>query len=315
MTIAAPVDGTVPVHTRRASGALAVVLAFAGLSLGSTMAKATGAPGAVVAFWRFLVGAALWHVLIAVRGVRRGGPRVITAQVWRQALVPGIAFGVNLSCFFSGADRTPIAHAEFISALAPLIMAPLAARLLRERVEQFVVVCGVVAIVGVALILGHGAGGGTSLFGDALVVMSMLAWVVYLLRSKSARRTIDTPSFMAAMSTVACLTTLPLAMASAGSPSAMVTLGAKAWLLVALLGIVAGMVSHGLIAWAHDRVAVGTISILQLGQPALGAVWAAMFLGESVVAVQVLGMLVVLVAVGAIAWRSTTTSFGRSAAS
>ena len=69
--------------------------------------------------------------------------------------------------------------------------------------------------------------------------------------------------------------------------------------------VTAGVVSHGLIAWAQQRVPVGTISMLQLGQPGLGVLWAATFLGESVQPIQLGGMAIVLSAVGTIAWRST----------
>jgi drug/metabolite transporter (DMT)-like permease len=60
-----------------------------------------------------------------------------------------------------------------------------------------------------------------------------------------------------------------------------------------------------LLAWAQSRVAVGTISMLQLAQPGLGVLWAATLLGEAVTPVQVLGMVIVLGAVGAVAWQTT----------
>jgi drug/metabolite transporter (DMT)-like permease len=282
----------------------AVLLAFVGLSLGSTMAKASGAPGAVVAFWRFLIGACLWHVVVAVRGARSATARTVDGEAWRAALLPGVAFGVNLSCFFSGATRTPIAHAEFISALTPLVLIPLAAVMLRERVPRAVLVCGAVALCGVMLVLSRAPSKGASSAGDLLVLGSMGAWIVYLLSSKSARARVGTVEFMAAMSTIACATTLPVALITAGSPAALIGLPATAWLLVAALAVTAGMVSHGLIIWAQPRVAVGTISMLQLGQPVLGVVWAAVFLGETVAPVQLLGVAIVLAALGTIARRS-----------
>jgi len=63
--------------------------------------------------------------------------------------------------------------------------------------------------------------------------------------------------------------------------------------------------SHGLITWAQRRVAVGTTSMLQLAQPALGVLWAATFLAEPVQPLQLIGMAIVLGAVGTIAWRTT----------
>ena len=304
-----PVTGA-PVESRSApsattAGVIAVLVAFVGLSLGSTMAKSAGSPGPVVAFWRFLIGAVLWHMFIAIRGARTGSPRAVGAKAWQAATLTGIAFGVNLSCFFSGVTRTPIAHAEFISALTPLILIPLAAFTLKERVPRHVVVCGAGALTGVALILSQAPAKGTSYFGDFLVACSMVAWIVYLMTAKSARERLTTPHFMAVMSTAACITTLPIALITAGGPGELVDLSARGWFVVALLAVTAGVVSHGLIAWAQQRVPVGTISMLQLGQPGLGVLWAATFLGESVQPIQLGGMAIVLSAVGTIAWRST----------
>jgi drug/metabolite transporter (DMT)-like permease len=281
----------------------AVVAAFVGLSLGSTLAKSSGSPGVVVAFWRFLIAAAVWHAWIAIRGVRTGSARAVDARAWRAASVPGIVFGVNLACFFSGATRTPIAHAEFISALTPVVLIPVAAVVLKERVQRFAVAAGAVALAGVMLILGQAPPEGTSLTGDLLVVGAVTAWVVYLMTAKSARARLDTSAFMAVMTTTACLTALTLALAA--EPGALVGLTATGWMVVAVLAVTAGTIAHGLLAWAQSRVAVGTISMLQLTQPGLGVLWAATWLGEAVTAVQVLGMVIVLGAVGTVAWHTT----------
>ncbi|MCU1387905.1 MAG: hypothetical protein JWL72_1243 [Ilumatobacteraceae bacterium] len=295
---------------RPPSGVVAVVVAFVGLSLGSTIAKASGAPGAVVAFWRFVIGAALWHVIVAIRGVRSERRRTVDPLAWRLAALPGVAFGVNLTCFFSGVDRTPIAHAEIINALTPLVMIPVAAVVLGERIERYVVGCGLAAITGMALVLSRTSGGGTSYVGDGLVVVAVLAWVGYLVRSKSVRSRVDTVDFMAVMSTVAAATTLPVAWWTGRSGGGLLSLSPKAWVLVAVLAIVAGMIAHGLIAWSQGRVPVGTISVLQLAQPGLGVLWAATFLGESVAVVQIVGMVIVLGAVGLIMRRSTAPEAG-----
>jgi drug/metabolite transporter (DMT)-like permease len=290
-----------------------VLVAFVGLSLGSTLAKSSDSPGVVVALWRFAIGAVIWHAIVAVRGARDATARTVDRAAWRGAMLPGIAFGINLSCFFSGVDRTPIAHAEFISALAPLILVPLAAITLHERVQRYVVVCGAVALSGVLMILSEAPSGGTSYLGDLLVACSMLAWVAYLMVSKSARTRLGTAPFMAVMSTAAFVTTLIISLVTVGGPRDLVDVSAKGWIIVAVLAVTSGVVSHGLISWAQQRVQVGTISMLQLAQPALGVLWAATFLDESVTAVQLLGMAVVLGAVGNIARRTTRPRTARAA--
>lgn len=304
--MAAAVDS--PVRQRAAPGvglgALAVIVAFGGLSLGSTLAKSSGSPGAVVALWRFAIGAALWHAIVAFRSRQLGGVRTFaTPAAWRLATLPGIAFGINLSCFFSGVERTPIAHAEFISACAPLILVPLGAWRLREQIPRHVLGCGGVALLGVTLILASKSSTATSVTGDLLVAGSVLAWVAYLMLAKSARQRVDTAEFMAVMSTAAFATTLVITTVTSG-PDEMFGVSAKGWLVVTVLAVTSGVVSQGLIAWAQLQVPVGTVSMLQLTQPALGVLWAATFLDESVRPAQIAGMALVLAAVATIAHRT-----------
>lgn len=289
-------------------GVLAVVVAFGGLSLGSTLAKSADAPGAVVALWRFAIGATIWHAVVAVRGRRSAGREARACRwfaspaAWRRAVLPGIAFGINLSCFFSGVERTPIAHAEFISACAPLILVPLGAWRWREHLPRQVLAWGALALAGVGLILATKSSSATSVRGDLLVAGSVLAWVGYLLLARSARQQVGTAEFMAVMSTAAFVTTAAVTVVTAG-PAEMFGLSTTDWAIVAGLALTSGVVAHGLIAWAQQRVAVGTVSMLQLAQPALGVLWAGTFLGEAVRPAQVVGMAFVLAAVAAIARR------------
>jgi drug/metabolite transporter (DMT)-like permease len=161
-----------------------------------------------------------------------------------------------------------------------------------------------VALGGVALILAGKSSATTSVGGDLLVAGSVLAWALYLLLAKSARQRVATAEFMAVMSTAAFATTVVITFVTAG-PAEMFGVSARGWLVVAVLAVTSGVVSHGLIAWAQQRVAVGTVSMLQLAQPALGVLWAATFLGESVRPAQLAGMALVLGAVATIAHRTT----------
>lgn len=296
-------------------GVLAILVAVLALSMGSTLVKSTGSPGPVVAFWRLLLGAILWHGYVAVRGSQVGGGRFANRDAWKAAALPGIAFGVNISLFYSGVIRTPVAHAEFIGALTPLVIVPYASWRLKERIPRQVIVAGGFAVAGIALILSARATtrkATDSWVGDVLVFTAIFCWAYYLIRSKKARERVSTGPFMAVVTSAAAVTTLPLALLTAGGPAQLVRLTPKAWALIAVMAVTAGMLAHGLITWAQRRIPVGTISLLQLGQPGLSVLWAATFLSESVRAIQIVGMAVVLAAVGAIAYSSSRAPDSRA---
>ncbi len=280
--------------THRFAGVAAVATAVAGLSLGSTMVKSSGSPGSVMAFWRLLLAAMIWAVVLAVRRVR---------PTWQhiKSVVPiGALFGINLLCFFAAVQTTRIAHAEFIGALSPVMILPVAALLFNEHVQPKVLACGAVALSGVALIL-LSAGGTTNWQGNALALAAVSTWAVYLLLTKKVRQSIDTSVFMLLMSIGAGLVAVPLALRSGKilEPST------KGWILIVAMALMSGVLGHGLYAWAQGRIALSTMALMQVSQPGLSTFWSWAILHETVRPVQFVGMAVVMMAAAAIALLST----------
>lgn len=274
----------------RRLGIFAVVLAALGLSTGSTLVKLAGAPGSVVAFWRLLFGAAIWIGVLTATGT---GPSAATI---RRALPVGVAFGVNLAFFFTAVRATSVANVEFIAALTPIVMVPVAAAVLHERPQWRLLALALPAIVGVALVV-FGSGGNStgSRRGDLLALGAVAAWVTYLLLAKRRREGMALPELMAIVAVTAAVVVLPIGW----STGELTSLSAKGWAMCLLLAVITGTISHGLVLWAQQRVDLGTISVIQVSQPALAAGWAWLLLDETVTAVQALGMVVVLVSLAA----------------
>jgi hypothetical protein len=105
-----------PTPTRALSAKTFGVLALAGLviafSLSSTLVKRAESPGVLVAFWRMVAVSLVWKVLLLSTG------RHVTLANVRQALVPGVFFGLNLAVFFAGATHDSVADAALIGSLA-----------------------------------------------------------------------------------------------------------------------------------------------------------------------------------------------------
>jgi hypothetical protein len=194
----------------RVVGVLAVAVAVVGLSFGSTIVKSSGSPGPVVAFWRLLIGSILWWGFLGFTRTK------FSARDLRATAPLGILFGVNLCLFFTAARMTRV---------APVILVPIAARRFREKLSPLVLVCGSVALCGVAFILLTSAKGSTNWTGNAFAVAAVLLWASYLIHSKSVRAVVDTKRFMAGMTVTAMLVALPFAI----STHRMFDVSAKGW--------------------------------------------------------------------------------------
>jgi drug/metabolite transporter (DMT)-like permease len=290
-----------PGRRRRAeqsTGILLMVAAVLVFSSSSSIVKWADTPGSVVAFWRMIGSVILWWLVIAGRRVLTGRPAP-SADTWKRVLPAGLFFGFNITLFFTALNHTSIAHAEFITALSPLLLVPAGAIFFGERPDGRALVWGSVSLVGLALVLFLGGNqGGASVGGDLLVVLVVGTWVGYLLTGRRARATVDVVDFMTTMMPLGVITAAPVAILLARDEIWPLT--RNGWIAVALLSVLTGMLGHGLIAAAQREVDVGTMGIIQVSQPAIAVLWGYLLIDEEIRIAQVPGM--VLVVVGLVAF-------------
>ena len=274
----------------RTLGAVAVVGVVIGFSLSSTLVKRAETPGVLVAFWRLTIATVVFNVYL-----RATGRRVTAADV-RQALVPGVFFGLNLAVFFAGATHNSVANAALIGSLAPFFIVPIGAWLFGEYNDARALVFAVLAFGGVALVLFSApAAGDASLQGNVFGFVAMLLLVGFVVSTRHFRQDMDVAVFMATICPIAALAVLPLAVANGD----MVGLSAKGWIFTLLLTFIAGIAANGLMVYAQRTIQIGTIAVAQVVQPAIAVVWSFLLLGETVQTGQVIGIAVAMVGLAA----------------
>ena len=243
-----------------------------------------------VVFWRMWIYAFIVLIFLKVRGtpLRKESLRVS----WRG----GISLGAGIMLFFTALRLTTVANATVIGSCQPLIMLLIVGRLFGERPRRRDWGLALVAITGVALVMFGSAGmPGWSPRGDLLSVATVFAWTGYFVFSKLSSRHIESSQYTGATALICALFASPFALASGqvfDMPSS------NAWVWLVILSIGPGFASHMLMNWALVRIPAWLGSTLTLGIPVTATVMAWIFLGEDVVAVQFLGMGVVLLALG-----------------
>ena len=95
---------------------------------------------------------------------------------------------------------------------------------------------------------------------------------------------------MASIMPIAALSVLPITAVKGEIDDVTV----RSALYIAVLTLLTGTVAHGLIVFAQRTVPVGTMSMLQVAQPALAVLWSVLLLSARVRAVQVVGMALVI---------------------
>lgn len=268
-----------------ALGAIAVSITILTFSLGSTLVKRAQTPAELVAFWRMLITAGIWNVVVLASGKRPSWRNI------RLAAVPGLFFGLDIACFYLGATHNSVANAEMIGAMTPFIVVPIGARYFGERLNPRALFFALFAFGGVALVLfAAPARGDASMTGNIFGVIALACWAGYIATTRRVRGQMDVASFMAAMTPVATLAVLPLAIANGG----FFTVSSTGWKYLLALTLMTGVLAHGLMVLAQKTIPIGAIGIAQIAQPALAAVWSYLLLNETLHGWQIVGMALVL---------------------
>jgi drug/metabolite transporter (DMT)-like permease len=262
-----------------------VVGLVAAFSLSSTLVKRAESPGVLVAFWRMIAVSVIWNALLWSTG------RHITLANLRQALVPGIFFGLNLAVFFAGATHNSVANAALIGSLAPFLIVPLGAWFFSEYIRRGAIVFAVLAFGGVAVVLFNAPpNGDASLEGNVFGLLAMLLLVSYVVSTKHFRRDMDVTTFMSTICPIAAVAVLPIAVAHGD----VFGMSATGWKYTLILTLTSGVMAQGLLVFSQKTIQIGTIGIAQEAQPALAVVWSSLLLGEVVNGWQIAGIAMVV---------------------
>lgn len=275
-------------HEPTAAGTAGAFTAVTMWGLGNVLVASIPLNGLVIGVYRLGLGTVVYLAVLYGRGLR------LSARSLRYGWLGGIAFGADIATFFLAVRNTTVAIAVTLSALQPVVIAGFAAITFGERIRPRHVIATAVAVPAVGVVAFAGSdGGGQSLFGNLMAVAALFAWSAYFIASKKAREKLPTMEYMTVMNTVAFFTVLAIAVISgvlwdSGEP---MTWGTAA----AIVGVVAIPGSgHIFMNWAHAHTTLMLTSLATLTMPVVSTLGAWVFLDQSVTALQMAGIAVVL---------------------
>lgn len=296
-------DLDAPVVRRPVAGAAAALVGVVMWGSFSVLArKAGGLDGLGLAFHRMWMGA-----LAAVVALRISGTR-LTWRIVVASAPGGVLFALDVALFFTALKTTTIANANIISSLQPVLIALVVGKLFGEKLDVWFFVWSALALIGVVTVLTGSAVSNAdthSYHGDLLALLATCSWAAFFVASKQARKTLTSLEYLAGLLVVAWVVITPVALLS-GTP--LVVDDAGTWLIIALIALVSGGLGHWLMNWAHGHIPLATASLLTLVIPVAAVATSALVLDEAITLQQVLGITVVLVALGMVIVRSPVTA-------
>jgi drug/metabolite transporter (DMT)-like permease len=265
----------------------AAVAGITAFSFSAALYKLSGAPPAVGSALRFTYATLFLAPLAWRAGTLRPGP----GAAW--AAAAGGLVGLEVVIWNEATGRIGAGPSTVIVNTASLWVMALTVVVLRRPVGWRPVAGAAVVICGLVLLRGTGAHR-LELAGIALAVLAAALYGAYILvfaRAVAAASDGISPVLWSSAVAVPVSGACALGLGESWH----LGLGQHAWL--ALLGVGVQACGWLLIARSLSAFSAVAISVLLLLQPALAAVWGVAFLDETLIAIQIAGIAVVLLGV------------------
>jgi drug/metabolite transporter (DMT)-like permease len=241
---------------------------------------------------RLLVGGATLGLALALS--RRGqipgagavSPTLPKVQWWRFPAL-GLCIAATIVTQFLGTDLASAHDGALLTTTTPVFIVPIAWILLRERPSWRVILGMLIALVGVALVVGIGGSSaqhvGSPLLGDSLLILSALAWALFtvlgapLVRASSALTVATYSTFWSLLFFLPLFAwTILQSPLSALPPPSFATLGS-----ILYLGIGATALAWFLWYKGVEHLPASVAAIFFFAQPLVGGILSLLFLHEA----------------------------------
>ena len=211
-----------------------------------------------------------------------------------------VGFVVGQGLYFQAISRLDIAVVLVVVFTAPLVVAIYQRIVHAERLPRYAYGAMGVAVIGLSLaILGGGGVGELSTLGLVLAVLTMVAYSASVLMAARPQTTLPPLARTGAALLIAALVwmvivppwTLPLDLLDeTTSFDGRVGFSLPVWAGVAFVVVIGSVAVYACWVAGTSRVGAGAASVVGMAEPMLGAVFAWSLLGQSLTAVQSLGI-------------------------
>lgn len=234
----------------------------------------------------------IWHLQPARKATAPRSSRMPPLGV---LLLPGLLFAGDLFFWHLAIQYTSVANSTLLSNFAPVIVTLGAWLVLREKISPAFLVALLVSICGAMMLVGSSFQlGGDYVFGDLLALLTACFYGAYMIAVAKLRGNHGSQEIMLWSSLVSGVVLLPAAwlMGESFLPGTL-----HGWAVLFGLAWLSHALGQGLIAYALGHLPASFSSLVVLVQPVAAAFFGWLWLGESLVPLQIAGGVVVLIGI------------------
>ena len=240
-----------------------------------------------ILFYRVL----FWPPLLYIF-VRRNGSR-LNKGLLKSVFVPGVLFGASTIFGFTAITTTSVANATIIGNISTAMVLFVAPKYLNEKVSGLQIVLALTSFVGVmAIVVGAGNTGGSTLYGDFLALINAILWTLYFISSKRRRIDgVDTWQFLFGVSVIQVCVVVPYALITSKD---ILEISWRDLGFLLAMTLFSGTIGHSFMIWAQKYVDASVSSMILLLGPVISSTGAWLVYKQQISLIQLLGGAVVL---------------------
>ena len=283
---------------------LAVFIAVFAWGVGPLLFLAPSISINSILFYRVL----LWPPLLYL--IARRGGRKINKKLFRSVWLPGVLFGVSTIFSFTAIIETSVANATIIGNISTAMVLLAAPRFLNEKISRWQVLLAFTSFAGVvAIVVGAGNTGGSSLFGDFLALINALTWTFYFISSKRRRVDgVDTWQFLYGVSVIQVLVVVPYSLFTSDD---ILQISLRDFGFLIAMTLFSGTIGHSFMLWAQKYVDASVSSLILLLGPVISSIGAWLVYSQNISVMQVIGGAVVLASLAGVVRLSSSVKISR----
>lgn len=297
--------------TPRSNGILAAIVLVAGIGVIATAsiliryAQQAQIPSLSIAAVRLGISATVLSLIVAARF--RSWPTGISQRHAWLALLSGACLAVHFGTWITSLQYTSVASSAALVATTPLWVGIAARVLFKEQLNRFRIAGMALTIAGsvaIAVSDQSAAQGSAPLLGNALAILGAISGSVYFLLGRGLRS--DVPLLHYIWMTYGAAAVVLVGAALAAGYDTLPS-GVGNWLVLAGLALGPQLLGHTAINYAMRHLSALLVTIALLGEPVGSALLAIVLFNEQIAALQLAGLVLLLVGIAVTAVGERTT--------
>ena len=276
-------------------GLLALSCGAVLLGLSAIFVRYSESSPSLTAFYRVFLAIPFLYVWLRIEKEELSFETLKDKKLFPLLVFSGAFFGIDMSFWNWSISFTSVAHATLMANTAPIFVAVIGFLFLGHKIKPSFFIVLSLAMVGVFLVVLAGSGSDEfRLFGDSLGIIAAVFYACYILSIKKVTNFLSPAKALFYATVFTAIFLLPISIIEAETffPSSY-----KGWTVLIAYGAISQTLASGLITYGISKVSAHLSSLILLIQPIAAAVLGWLILSESISLLQVLGGVIVLLAI------------------